>query len=112
MGRFVYDRDATVEMDDRTLAHLQVVIINKLRRQESFALTLRDDQRTLSVWVCPQTAVQFVYSGNRHPTLNREWIEELAVSANSMGGLRLVPEPSAVAHHELATPIVEEAVTT
>src|SRR4029078_13353884 len=78
MGRFVYDRDATVEMDDRTLAHLQVVIINKLRRQESFALTLRDDQRTLSVWVCPQTAVQFVYSGNRQPTLQRSSSEELA----------------------------------
>ena len=112
MGRFVYDRDATVEMDDRTLAHLQVVMINKLRRQESFALTLRDDQRTLSVWVCPQTAVQFVYSGNRLPALNREWIEELAVSANSVGGLRLIPEPSAAAHHELAPPVVEQAAVT
>jgi hypothetical protein len=112
MGHFVYDRDATVEMDDRTLAHLQVVIINKLRRQESFALTLRDDQRTLSVWVCPQTAMQFVYSGNRRPALNREWIEELAVTANSMGGLRLLPEPHAVPHHELAPPVVEEAVAT
>ena len=112
MGRFVYDRDAAVEMDDRTLAHLQVVMINKLRRQESFALTLRDDQRTLSVWVCPQTAVQFVYSGNRWPALNREWIEELAVAANSVGGLRLLPEPSAAAHHEFAPPVVEPAAVT
>jgi hypothetical protein len=112
MGRFVYDRDATVEMDDRTLAHLQVVVINKLRRQESFALTLRDEQRTLSVWLCPQTAIQFVYSGNRRPALNREWIEELAVSANSMGGLRLLPEPLAVAHYEPASPVDEDAVIT
>ena len=46
------------------------------------------------------------------PALNREWIEELAVSANSVGGLRLIPEPSAAAHHELAPPVVEQAAVT
>ena len=94
MGQFLYDRGRAVEVDDRTLAHIQVVMINKLRRQEHFAVTLHDDDRTLSMWVGPQTPMQFVYSGNRRPVLNRLWLELLAEAANSTQGLVLVPEPT------------------
>ena len=37
MGRFIYDSaGASVDIEDRTLAHLRIVIMTKLRRSESF----------------------------------------------------------------------------
>ena len=58
-----------------------------LRRQEHFAITLNDDDQTLCMWVGPQTPMQFIYSGNRRPLLNRLWLEQLADAANSTTGL-------------------------
>jgi hypothetical protein len=34
-----------------------------------------------------------VFNGSKQPTLNRAWIDELLATANSAGGLQLVPEP-------------------
>ncbi len=108
MGQFRYDRGRAIDVDDRTLAHLQVVVVNKLRRQEHFAITLNDNEQTLCMWVGPQTPMQFVYSGNRRPLLNRLWLEQLADAANSTSGLVLLPEPA----YELApepAPLPESA---
>lgn len=93
MGSLVYDDDHAAEFDDRTLAHLQVVIVNKLRRLESFSFTWHDERRAMTVWISPYTPIAFVFHGNRRPSLNRAWIEELALVANSSGGLLVVPEP-------------------
>lgn len=93
MGVFVYDRDFEVEIEDRTLAHLQVVIIDKLRRQERFPLVLQDGRQERVIWMSPETPLQFVYHGNRHPVLNRAWLEVLAEAAGSTQGLTVVPEP-------------------
>ena len=38
--------------------------------------------------------LQFVFSGNRPPKLNRLWIEQMLLSANSTAGLQFVPEPA------------------
>ncbi len=93
MGVFVYDRDVEVDIEDRTLAHLQVVIIDKLRRQERFPLVLQDGRQERVIWMSPETPLQFVYHGNRHPVLNRAWLEVLAEAAGSTQGLTVVPEP-------------------
>ena len=91
----VYHSTTTLMIDDRVLAHLQVVIINKLRRRESFTFTWRDEGGSDSVcWFGPAIGLEFVYSGNRHPLLNREWLEALARSANSNSGLMVMPEPA------------------
>jgi hypothetical protein len=97
MGLFIYDDARAVEIEDRALTHLQLVIIDKLRRGESFALTLSDGDRTLMMWLNPYTALQFVYHGNRRPAVNREWLEELAINAGVTGVLMLVPEPASEA---------------
>lgn len=94
MGALVYDSGVAAELDDRTLAHLQVIIVNKLRRQESFPFTWNDERRSMTVWLSPNTPIAFVYHGNRPPRLNRAWLEDLALVANSVGGLVVVPEPS------------------
>ncbi|WP_439099029.1 DUF7882 family protein [Cryobacterium aureum] len=50
------------------------------------------------IWLDPTSTLYYYrYSGSRIPSINREWIEALMLSANSAGGLVLIiePEPSA-----------------
>jgi hypothetical protein len=97
MGRFSYDGKISVDFDDRVLAHLQAVIGAKLRRGESFMFTWIDDDSIgdghTAVWLNPSATISFKYFGKRGATLNRAWVERLMMSANSTGGLRIVPEP-------------------
>lgn len=107
MGKFTYANGTRVEFEDRALAHLQVVIANKLRRGESFLFTWRDDASVgdgrSSVWVSPNLPLTFKFYGSRAPALNRSWVEALAHSANSMAGLHLVSEPPDEGPHEVET---------
>jgi hypothetical protein len=93
MGTLVYDGGDAAELDDRTLAHLQVIIVNKLRRQESFPFTWSDEGRSMTIWLSPNTPLAFVYHGSRRSPLNRAWLEDLAVVAGSTAGLAVTPEP-------------------
>ena len=93
MGLFIYDDARRAEFEDRALAHLQVVILNKLRRRESFVFSWEETRGFVSVWLHPGVAMQFVYLSNRAPTMNRAWLELLAESANSTVGLLSLPEP-------------------
>ena len=49
MGFLVYDDTREIAMEDRTLAHLQIVMIDKLRRNEKFAVNLRSDRALVSI---------------------------------------------------------------
>lgn len=96
MGQFIYGRTPTsVEVDDRTLAHLKVVVATKLRRGEPFFLELDAGSGSgrRSFWLHPAVAVQFHFYGSRQPRLNRAWIDDLMASAHSATGLQIVPEP-------------------
>ncbi|WP_396667952.1 ATP-dependent DNA ligase [Microbacterium sp. R86528] len=98
MGKFIYEGNLKVDFDDRTLAHLQMVIGTKLRRGEAFHFTWKDDTslgngRT-SVWMHAQSSLVYKYYGSRRPTLNARWVDALAFTANSPTGLFLVPEPN------------------
>ena len=97
MGKIFYGGSATpIEIEDRALAHLKVVIATKLRRGESFTLSWRDaDDKAggrSTIWLHPSIPLRFVFDGAEPPGLSREWIEELANSANSSGGITLVAE--------------------
>ena len=94
MGTLVYNGRVTLAIEDRVLAHLQVVVVNKLRRREAFAFTWNDGGRSTVCWLHPSIALEFVYSGNRQPLLNREWLEMMAGSANTNSGLFVMPEPA------------------
>ena len=96
MGRFIYDSAGTsVDIDDRTLAHLRIVIMNKLRRSESFMFDVEvgDGSGRRSFWMHPSVPMQFHFFGSRQPHINREWVEALMQSASSAHGLSIVPEP-------------------
>lgn len=96
MGSLNYDSRITVELDDRTLAHLQLVIWSKLRRGEHFSFTWTDESTTprrTSVWCAPNIPMVFEYDQSDPAELNPRWMELLTKSANSGAGLRLLPEP-------------------
>lgn len=97
MGTLTYDSRLVTTIDDRVLAHLQVVIWAKLRRGEQFAFTFHDADRTgfgrTSIWISPSIPLAFDYFGGKPPAINPRWIELLTKSANSPGGLQVVPEP-------------------
>jgi hypothetical protein len=93
MGMLIYNGRMSLPLDDRTLAHIQAVVVNKLRRRESFAFTAAVDGGEVVSWIGASTPLQFVFSGNRRPMLNRAWLEVLAEAASSNGGLVILPEP-------------------
>lgn len=102
MGKLIYGTGRKeIEFEDRTLAHLKVVIITKLRRSESFTLSwqhgMENGSGRSTVWIHPTIPLEFVFHGNRTPQLNREWVEHLLHSANTAEGLRMIPEPEPAA---------------
>ncbi|WP_369813327.1 ATP-dependent DNA ligase [Yonghaparkia sp. Root332] len=100
MGQLIYASTFEARFDDRVLAHLQIVIVAKLRRQESFAFSWskprEEGSGRASLWLHPAIPLVFTFHGGRAPTISRAWIEALMSSANSSAGLRIVPEPSGV----------------
>jgi hypothetical protein len=97
MGILHYGTDSTpIHIADRALAHLKVVVVAKLRRQESFTVSWQhhaeDGQGRSTIWLHPSIPVRFEFDEPVAPELNREWVEELAHSANALGGITLVSE--------------------
>ncbi len=80
-----------VEMPDRMLAHVKVVIATKLRRGESFMLTWRHpgDAGVTSIWLQPSIPLRFVFDIAETETLDGDYLQTLARAANSSKGLVL-----------------------
>lgn len=96
MGQLLYGTPPEAfEIDDRTLAHVEVVTLAKLRRNEAFALTVDADKggRT-TIWVGTNATLQFRFEQGRQE-INRAWLDLLIDSANTPGGLRIEDEPAA-----------------
>ncbi|MGW8483193.1 DUF7882 family protein [Microbacterium sp. NPDC055903] len=97
MGMLYYGSSADpIQIEDRALAHLKVVIATKLRRNESFTLSWQhpdgDDPGRSTLWLHPSIPLRFVFDTPEAPELHAEWITAMANSANSSGGITLVPE--------------------
>ncbi|MFS2242630.1 hypothetical protein [Microbacterium sp. OR16] len=83
-----------IEVDDRTLAHLKVVIALKLRRNESFTLSWRhpDGSGRSTLWLHPSIPLRFSFDEPVAPDLSQQWLSELSNSANTSGGILLTEE--------------------
>jgi len=95
MGQLFYGSTTdSLELDDRTLAHVEIVILAKLRRKESFALANRtEDGARTTVWISPSSTLKFQYAvGNQE--IDREWLDQLIDGANSAGGIQLGVKPA------------------
>ena len=99
MGELIYGpAPERITIDDRTLTHIKLVTLAKLRRGEAFALNLVFDASTgggrTTVWLSPNTFIQFRFEGSRRPAVNRSWIDQLMMAANSPEGLMVTQEPT------------------
>lgn len=97
MGMIYYDgADNPIQIDDRALAHLKVVIATKLRRNESFTLSWQhpegDAPGRTTIWLHPSIPLRFIFDDPTPVELRSEWISAMANSASSTGGITLVPE--------------------
>jgi hypothetical protein len=99
MGSLTYD-GMIVHLEDRALTHLQIVIVNKFRKGESFLMSWKDaaevgDGRS-AVWMHPHMQVYFKFEGSRVPVVNTVWLAELVASADSSRGLIVTDEKGAM----------------
>ena len=95
MGSLTID-GIVVQFEDRVLTHLQIVIVQKLRKGESFLMSWRDadavgDGRS-SAWIHPSQSLYFKFSGSRVPAINRDWLASMMASANGSQGLIVTSE--------------------
>jgi hypothetical protein len=99
MGKLVYgDGEFNIALDDRLLAHLQIVIGAKLRRRESFYFSwVSDDDKRNAIWVQHAIPLRYHYDDTTQHQINREWLEVLTISANGANGLTVADEPAAPA---------------
>lgn len=99
MGSLIYatGRLGAVQFDDRTLAHLQIVIGAKLRLRQPFFFSWLDavdiGGGRGSIWLDATIPLAFNYTKSERQRINREWLELLMTSANSNVGLQLMSEP-------------------
>ena len=95
MGHMLYGSTPTViELDDRTLAHLELVTLAKLRRNESFAFSVDGpDGGRSTYWLTASSPLEFHFDVGRQE-INREWLDIIIDSANSTGGMRIIGEPT------------------
>lgn len=111
MGKLFYgSQGVAIEFDDRTLAHLQLVLGAKLRRHEAFFCSWRDSADASagrsSIWIASSIPLYFTFDSGDRPSVNRQWLEELTKSANSPQGLFLTSEPAPLEPARTADPRV------
>jgi hypothetical protein len=83
-------------MEDRALAHLQVVITTKLRRGEGFLIQWDRPAENGSgrggFWIHPNVDLTFEYDGGREPSLDHDELDRMMMAAAANGGLRITAE--------------------
>jgi hypothetical protein len=101
MGFLIYGSGAEYEIDDRTLTHLKIAIVAKLRLQESFlvnwSVPAEDGSGRVSLWLSPAIPLQFRFTGSKSPELSKKWLEALALSSHGTRGMVAMPEDEAEA---------------
>jgi hypothetical protein len=80
-----------LEVDDRVLTHMEIIIVNKLRRHESFLLSWLEDASSdtgrNALWLSAGHPVHFRYGTGRASTIDKDWLRILEVGANGPRGL-------------------------
>ncbi len=79
--------------DDRTLAHLQIVIVHKLRFGEAFCFSCVSGGEPTTLWLSPGIPLLFEIAEPTGIPINRAWLLALERSARTVQGLRVVDEP-------------------
>jgi len=95
MGYLVYgNTTAPIEVDDALLAHLRVITVTKLRRNESFALTVSAGGGLETLWIHASIPLRFIME--EELDVHRPLLVSMMDAANSTGGLDLTREDFAL----------------
>ena len=93
MGKLFYgSAPQPIDIDDRLLQYLQVVLSTKLRRSESFTITWTDTDAAHSrttLWIQPAISLRFQYSSAESERLSGGYLRQLADQAAMSSGLLL-----------------------
>ena len=94
MGYLYYgDNTPPLEIPDRLLAHIKVVITTKLRRRESFTLSCRHESAApsgrSSLWLQESIPLRFVFDRAEAEELDPFLLREFAEQATMNGGLMI-----------------------
>lgn len=99
MGKLLYGAGQEYEFDDRTLSHVKIALVTKLRRHESFLLNWQIPPEQgggrMSLWISREIPMAFVFAGSRPPSLNERWMEALLQSSQRTGGMVVMREEEA-----------------
>lgn len=91
MGQLYYGNSTTsVEVPDRLLAHVKVVVATKLRRNESFMMSWTGEAGAAgrsSIWLQPAIPLRFVFETADMEVLNPQTVRDMANAASSSAGL-------------------------
>lgn len=95
MGHLVHG-DNEYMFEDRLLAHLKIVISQKLMRQESFFLSwsksTAEGGGRVSLWLSPSVSLAFSFTDDEPPELNRHWLRALNALSHTQRGLIAISE--------------------
>lgn len=94
MGTLYYGSSRTpVTVDDRTLAHLKVLVVSKLRRNEPFLLSWAESADEgygrSSVWIHDAVDLIFRFDGGRQPELDKDQLDRMAAEALGPSGVQI-----------------------
>ena len=90
MGSLNISGLAEIELDDDLLAHIQAVIVAKLRRKEPVLLSWVDcEDHARQIWIQASAIVLAEYDGPQPARLDRDWLERIMIAANSTTGISL-----------------------
>ncbi len=92
MGYLTYgNTDAPIEVDDALLVHLRAVTVTKLRRNESFALTIPTCGGSVqTLWIHASIPLRFAFADE--VPLHRPLLAKMMEAANSANGLDITRE--------------------
>ncbi len=95
MGTLRYDaRKPAIQLPDKALQHLHVVVARKLREQQRVAVTILSEKtEPIQVWLDARVPIVITYATGVATAINEKWIAELEATF-SAAGLVLTAEPA------------------
>lgn len=92
MGTLIYNDAMRLELKDAVLYELRFVVFDKLRRQESFPLTLvhganSEITEVTSIWIAPEIPIGFLFDDEPSCALDRERVEEMMKASYTRRGV-------------------------
>lgn len=99
MGTLIYDSVIRLDVEDRILDHLRVVVFTKLRGKESFPLTVLRKQESgadesVYMWISSESALGFQLVRETTEELSHEWLETLLKMSYTSNGLVIRAQPA------------------